>query len=158
MRRAPWDTRGALSCGSGVVCYSTGMSIRCGHCKDRHDSVAEVRDCAAPAARSAASSGPAASRPALGKTLAEPGIYRSQGRIYRVSIKGSGRQYAEEYVRGAYVYTAGMVYRLRPEERMSLAECQEWGRAEVRCIRCATRLEKPESRAAGIGPVCATKI
>lgn len=31
--------------------YSLGMSIRCGHCKARHERVAEVKACSAPPAK-----------------------------------------------------------------------------------------------------------
>lgn len=125
------------------------MSIRCGHCKDRHETVAEVRSCSAPAAPKPRQQGPATE-----------GVYRRGERIYRVVVKagGSGRPYAEEYVRGAYVYAKGMVFQLRPEERMTLEDARAWGREHVRCVRCATILTKPSSKEAGIGPVCATKV
>lgn len=140
------------------------MSIRCGSCKGRHETVAAVRECAGQVRTEdpawAAVTEKYAPRPAQTRqegTLAEEGVYRRGTKIYRVREK-NGRRLAEEYVRGAYLYAKGMVYQLRPEERLSLEECKAWGRAEVRCIRCGTRLDKPESRAAGIGPVCATKI
>lgn len=178
------------------------MSIKCGHCRETHETLEAVRECsrAAHGARSAAqacgcpvtttfahrdgcryegmgrvvaATAPVTEDPAWGQvtarhapraaqaapagTLAEEGVYRRQGRIYRVITKG-GRRFAEEYVRGAYCYAKGMVYRLQPADRMTLEECQAWGRQEVRCIRCGTPLEKAESRAAGIGPVCATKV
>jgi hypothetical protein len=118
------------------------MSIRCGNCKATHESVAQVRAC-----YSARNSQPAA-----------PGVYCHGGKIYRVVVKDSGRPFAEEYVNGAYCYAKGVVFKLRPEERLTLEQAKAWGRENVRCIRCGTKLEKESSREAGIGPVCATKI
>lgn len=168
-----------------VVCYSTCMSIRCGHCKATHETISEVRECSVRhltpsgaanrlvATVQAALSAPAAEDPAWARvdaqyapqapqersagTLAEEGVYRVGAKIFRVVTK-EGRRFAEEMVRGKFVYAKGMVYRLHPGQRMSLEEAQAWGRREVRCVRCGTPLEKKESREAGIGPVCATKI
>jgi hypothetical protein len=120
------------------------MSIRCGTCKGRHESVAEVRACSG-------------AQPAT--QAAEEGVYRVGSRIFRVVTKaGKSHAVAEEYVRGAYLYARGWVFRLQPSQRLTLEEAAAWGRAEVRCIRCATRLETEESRAAGIGPKCRTMI
>lgn len=102
----------------------------------------------------------AAQRPAQARqegTLAEEGVYRKGGKIYRVVTKG-GRRFAEVMVGHAYVYARGMVYRLGPADRLTLEQAKAWGLQEVRCIRCGTALEREDSRAAGIGPVCATKI
>jgi hypothetical protein len=146
------------------------MSIRCGKCKGRHESPAQVKACyagrasapaeAAPAARQEHVSQAIAGGPGSWGTPAEEGVYVVQGRIYRVVVKanGSGRPYAEEMVRGKYVYAKGWVFRLRPEDRLTLAQAKEWGLKEVRCIRCGIELTKPSSREAGIGPTCATKV
>lgn len=89
--------------------------------------------------------------------LAEEGVYRVGSAVYRVVTK-DGRRFAEQMVQGKYVYAKGMVYRLRPDQRMTLDEAREWGRKQIRCVRCGTPLSRPESREAGIGPVCATKV
>jgi hypothetical protein len=146
------------------------MSIRCGHCKARHESAAEVKACSAgpradspsktPTARPAHVAQAVTGQAGSWDTPADEGVYRVHDRIYRVVVKanGSGRPYAEEMVNGKYVYAKGMVFRLRPQDRMSLEEAKAWGRAEVRCIRCGIKLEKASSREAGIGPICATKV
>lgn len=133
------------------------MSIQCGHCRGTHETIPQVRECARAdhAARAVPAPAPPAERPAGG--LAEEGVYRRQGKVFRVVTK-DGRRFAEEMVRGKYVYAKGMVYRLGPADRLTLEEAKAWGRREIRCIRCGTALEKKESREAGIGPVCATKI
>jgi hypothetical protein len=91
---------------------------------------------------------------------ADEGVYRVGSRIFRVVTKanGSGRAVAEEMVRGKYVYAKGWVFRLKPAQRLTLEEAVEWGRREVRCVRCGIELHKPESQAAGIGPKCAKMI
>jgi hypothetical protein len=91
---------------------------------------------------------------------ADEGVYRVGSRIFRVVVKaqGSGRAVAEEMINGKYVYAKGWVFRLKPAQRVTLEDAVAWGLAEVRCIRCATVLTKPESKAAGIGPTCRTKI
>jgi hypothetical protein len=178
---------------ASVVCYSMGMSIRCGSCQERHETTAEVRACfgcppeprpdnacgckphplfghedscryagagPTPAARPEHASWHIEGQAGTWGTPADEGVYMVHGRIYRVVVKtnGSGRPFAEEMVRGKYVYAKGMVFRLRPEDRLTLAQAKEWGQKEVRCIRCGLQLTKPASREAGIGPICATKI
>lgn len=128
------------------------MSIRCGACKGRHETLAAVRSCntstSSATARMVRPPGPAAE-----------GVYRRGEKIFRVSInRNTGRAYAEEWIAGAYSYAKGWVLKLRPDERLTLDEARAWGRANVRCIRCGTRLERKESREAGIGPICAGKI
>ena len=138
------------------------MSIRCGTCKGRHETVAEVRECGVRADPPSDGANRAAAGlvRALGATqAAEEGVYRVGGRIFRVVTKaGKNHAVAEEYVRGAYLYARGWVFRLQPSQRLTLDEAAAWGRAEVRCIRCATRLTTEESRAAGIGPKCRNMI
>ena len=162
------------------------MSIRCGKCKDRHETTAQVRECYAIAAPRTDSPSDAANRLAASLrthlaetparqehvsqaiagqagswgTPAEEGVYVVQGRIFRVVVKenGSGRPFAEEMVNGKYVYAKGWVFRLRAEDRMSLEDAKAWGLKEIRCIRCGIELRKKASREAGIGPVCATKV
>ena len=93
-----------------------------------------------------------------GQSAAE-GVYRVGDRVFRVVTKaGKTHAVAEEMIRGKFVYAKGWVFRLKPSQRLTLEEAKAWGRAEIRCIRCGIELTKPESREAGIGPVCATKI
>lgn len=91
---------------------------------------------------------------------AEEGVYRVGPRVFRVITKrnGSGRPVAEEMINGKYLYAKGWVFKLKPAQRVTLEDAVAWGLAEVRCIRCATELTKPESQAAGIGPKCAKMI
>lgn len=85
------------------------------------------------------------------------GVYRQGGKIYRVVQRPNGNRRAELLHNGSYIYAKGVVYRLRPADRLTLEQELEYGRTEFRCIRCGTKLTDPDSQAAGIGPVCITK-
>lgn len=93
----------------------------------------------------------------LADQVAPVGTYRLGDDIYRVVQRPNGHRRAERLHGGAYVYAAGMVFRLQAQHRMTLEEEQEYGRTEHRCIRCGTELTNKESQEAGIGPVCVTK-
>jgi hypothetical protein len=103
------------------------MSIACGHCKGRHESVSEVRSCSQIAPSSAAEAnfrGPSSApgqafhdyyrqtnaaeraeesrqaRTVKAKTRATEGMYRKSGTIYKVqkAVHGSGQTYAKRLV------------------------------------------------------------
>lgn len=97
---------------------------------------------------------PRSSSPQLG-----PGVYRHNGGVYRVfPAQGSGRLIAKLYVDGSWEY-AGAAHRLlRAEERMSLEDVKAFGVDTGMCGICGRTLTNPESVAAGIGPVCASKF
>jgi len=130
------------------------MAIRCGHCHGHHDTVAMVRSCG--------QSGRVATRPAPMAT-SEPlaiGHYSLGGQIYRVAIGQSGHPYAEAMTPDgvAWTYAPGVAKRLSSADRMTAEDIAAVGRVLVRCIVCGARLSKPESRAAGIGPICKTRV
>lgn len=124
------------------------MSIRCGKCRGRHESAGEVRACYGRAAA------PAASAPAQEPVAAplEPGFYRSGPKVFRLQ---EDRSWALLSASGRWM--AGCRAPYRPA-RMTVEEVAAEGRRVVRCIVCGTRLKKPESIAAGIGPVCAGRV
>lgn len=121
-----------------VLCYSTGMSIRCGHCKGQHESIAEVRACSRPSA------------PAV--VQLEPGFYPAGPKVYRLTAERSWQLLTSS---GFWAGRARAPYR---PERMTVEEVAAEGRRMVRCIVCGTRLTNPESIERGIGPVCAGKV
>lgn len=150
-------------------------AIRCGHCRNYHESVAEVRACSqgsAPASygdRKAASSPigePAAPPPA---PVTEAGMYRTpDGTIYKVqlAVHGSGRLYAKRLeldqdeangTRGSFEYAPGAIRELTADMRMSLEQAKEFGHIYGVCCKCGRTLTNEESIAAGIGPICAGK-
>jgi hypothetical protein len=117
------------------------MSIRCGHCRERHESVAEVRACGIPRPAQKAQEAPL-----------EPGFYRSGPKVFRLLEDSS---WALLMSNGRFSGPARPPYR---PERMTVEEVAAEGRRVVRCIVCGIRLHKPESIERGIGPVCASKV
>lgn len=94
--------------------------------------------------------------------LEDEGMYRLDGRVYRVQRSGAGRLYAKELItedgRSRFEYAQGIVYRLRPEHRMTKEEAAEHSRKIGACCVCGITLTDPKSIARGIGPVCATRV
>lgn len=87
------------------------------------------------------------------------GMYVHDGRIYKVqhAVHGSGRLYAKELTESGFEFAKGMVYKLSPEEKMTLEQAAEYGRLYGVCCVCGATLTDEDSIAAGIGPVCAGK-
>lgn len=92
------------------------------------------------------------------------------GEIFKVqyAVHGSGKLYAKKLVvwedegnlpaSVSFEYAPGMVYKLRPEWRMTLDQAKEFGALYGTCCVCARTLTKEESIEAGIGPICAGKF
>lgn len=91
--------------------------------------------------------------------VAEVGMYRMpNGDIYRVHpSKTSSRLYAKKLdaLAGGFEYSAGAIYQLKPEHKMSLEQAKAFGVETGMCCVCGTFLTDPKSVAEGIGPVCA---
>lgn len=95
----------------------------------------------------------------------EDGMYRFDETIYKVqhAVHGSGRQYAKELVQYAdgswgFEYARGIVYKLRPEHKMSLEDAKAFGALYGTCCVCGRTLTDEKSIEAGIGPICAGKF
>ncbi len=100
----------------------------------------------------------------------EAGMYRVGQEIYRVKISGAGRPYAnalmtENILNGNYAdaavwfeYAPGAIYRIKPEHRMTVEQCAEFGLLYGTCCVCARTLTNPKSIAKGIGPICEKKV
>lgn len=95
----------------------------------------------------------------------ELGMYRkADGTMYRVyPARESGRILAKRLVEdgfGGWAFEyAGMADRfVSADERMSLEEAKEWGAQFGTCCVCAALLTDPTSVAAGIGPICASRV
>lgn len=93
-------------------------------------------------------------------TIAEglcEGLYQTDLGIYRVELSEQSRLYARHLnPAGGWTYERGAVYRLLPEQRMTLAQAQEFGVKYGVCCVCGRLLSDAESVANGIGPICAT--
>ena len=88
-----------------------------------------------------------------------PGMYRVLDVIYRVVVgRTGGNLYAKELVAGSFQYSPGAMRFIRPSHRMTVEEVSEYGRLTGSCCVCARTLTKAESIAAGIGPVCASRV
>ncbi len=96
-------------------------------------------------------------------------MYRIEsGAIYRVqTVPGSDYRVAKRLVvvdlgggksRGRFEREDRMVYRLRPEHRMTPEEAAKYGALYNFCIVCGRTLTHEDSIAAGIGPICAEKV
>lgn len=137
-----------------------------------------VLNCAVAAARRAAKPKPAAKgqKADTSERITEDGMYRTaDGTIFKVQkavALGNGSLYAKRLVvlrdaerdeNGTIVvpaevrfeYAKGAVYRLRPEDKMTLDEAKAFGALYGTCCNCGRMLTNEESIAAGIGPICA---
>jgi hypothetical protein len=99
------------------------------------------------------------------RSRAEDGMYRTpEGTIYRVqTAPGSDFRVAKRLVHGEgskprFEREDKMVYRLKPEERMTKEEAAKFGALYNFCIVCGRTLTHEDSIAAGIGPICAEKV
>lgn len=132
--------------------------MKCGHCKAKHDTVAQVRAC---------SLGHTSPTVPQFHPVTEPGIYRRDGEIYQVVKSKNDRLYAKRlvftYVSGQVhkielSYSQGMIFSIHAEDRLTVAEVQEIGKLTNHCMVCRKKLKVKKSIDAGIGPVCAKKV
>lgn len=89
--------------------------------------------------------------------VTEVGLYEVDEHTVAEVVKSqNARLYAKKYdlANGESVYTPGLIFALKPEQKISLERAQELGRINGRCVRCRRTLTQPKSVAAGIGPVC----
>jgi hypothetical protein len=89
---------------------------------------------------------------ALQEEAPVPGFYRSGPRVFRLLEDGSWALLLDN---GHWAGKARAPYR---PERMTVEDVAAEGRRVIRCIVCGIRLTKKESREAGIGPICRTKV
>jgi hypothetical protein len=114
---------------------------------------------------------PKIEKPAATKVELEDGMYRvalddsHEMKIYKVqhAVHGSGRQYAKvlvQYDDGSWGFeiARGVIFKLRPEHKMSLEDAKKFGALYGTCCVCGRTLTNEESIEAGIGPICASKF
>jgi len=132
--------------------------MKCGHCKAKHDTVAQVRAC---------SLGHVQPTAPQFHPVTEPGMYRRDGEIYQVVKSKSDRLYAKHlvftYVNGhvhkiELDYSKGMIFNIHAEDRLTIAEAAEIGKLTAHCVVCRKKLKVKKSIDAGIGPICAKKV
>lgn len=97
----------------------------------------------------------------------EDGIYLLDGEVIKVvhAIHGSGRQYGKKLVapevegeNGAWVMVSGVVSKLTPAMKMTLADAEKYGALYGCCVRCGRGLTKESSIAQAMGDKCASKF
>lgn len=132
------------------------MSIRCAHCKKRHETVAAVRDCASVTV-------------SVKKTPVDaPGMYRRGPDVFLVvKSKKSDHFFAKKLVKTMhgdvlhklhFEYEKGAIFQLSMECRMTIDEVADLGQMTGHCWVCAKQLTVQKSIEAGIGPVCIKKV
>lgn len=92
------------------------------------------------------------------------GMYLVDGEVYKVKKpNGTGRQYASVLVpgidgaAGSFQYAKGMVYKIKPEHKMTIEQAKAHGDLYGQCCCCGAILSNDESIELGIGPVCRKK-
>lgn len=140
--------------------------MKCGHCKGKHETVAQVKLCSTVQIAQPIVTAPQHKDKV---TITEPGMYRIAGEVFLVerSKRHVGRLYAKRLIptyvgqklhKLEFEYQAGAVYRLEPEHRMTVDEVAQLGKLTGRCWVCRHKLTVQKSIEAGIGPVCAKKV
>jgi hypothetical protein len=123
---------------------------------------------AAPAGATAASpqAHGLAPQPSPGAPVAEvaEGMYRDpDGAIFKAQrTRQHDRLYAKRLVvrpdGGTFEFESGLIRRIRPEWRMTVEEAAQFGKLYGWCCVCGAKLTDEKSIAAGIGPVCASRV
>lgn len=112
---------------------------------------------------------PISQTPTRRNVRAEDGIYRHNGEVYKVqtAVNASGLRYAkhlkvtkisEDEYSGEWERSPGMVFKLLPEEKLSIEEAAAFGKLYGICCICGTVLSNEKSIERGIGPVCLQKM
>ena len=95
---------------------------------------------------------------------AAEGVYELDGIFYavRTAKNNNTHRYAYEAVISdtsvTFEYSKGTVYRLGAARRLDLGEIEALSLQFSRCFVCGRVLKTVESKARGIGPVCAKKV
>ena len=136
--------------------------MKCGHCKEKHETVAQVRDC------SVIASTVVIMKPVVFEPVTEPGMYRTEGQVYLVVKSENGHLYAKRLVaqqledgtmhKLTFEYDKGSIFKIATTDRMSVEDVAQLGKTSGHCWVCARKLTVQKSIQAGIGPVCAKKV
>jgi hypothetical protein len=116
---------------------------------------------------------PAGGEPMARSRVSEPGMYRNAaGALFKVQESGTGNLYAkaltpiggarltetDAVVRWEFTYAPGAMRELCAEDRLPLDDARAFGIRYGVCCVCGRTLKDAASVAAGIGPVCVTKV
>lgn len=141
------------------------MAIKCGHCQEHHDTVADVRAC------SQKTKGEwlmGSAPPPVNREVAEGMWYLDHTRIIKVqrAVHGSGQLYTKELVQddadswGFDILRGGikMLMTDPSARKMTLEEAVQFGKLYGVCCSCGRMLTNELSIELGIGPVCREKF
>lgn len=151
------------------------MAFCCGHCKNYHDTVDEVRACSAahrvdPEFKALLEKSSVGQAVAKMRTKFEPaaeGLYVKDGTIYKVVAAklATGRRYAKALMspdsaneKRQWVFASGVVMNLKPEHKMTAEQAAQYGKLYGCCVNCASPLTHEESIDRGYGPDCADRF
>lgn len=133
--------------------------MKCGHCKDKYETVAQVRECSTGGAKLIKESR---------TPVTEPGMYQVENEVFLVQWnKEETRLYAKKLtpiMKGSEVhkltfeYDKGSIFKISTEDRMTVEQLAEMGKTTGHCWMCARKLTVQKSIKAGIGPICATRV
>lgn len=97
--------------------------------------------------------------------VTEIGMYRNADGVFRVKrSRESGNLYAMRLIPEAttkserFQYERGGIYKLTPDNRMTVEECAELGLLYSMCVICGADLIDPKSVARGMGATCAKNV
>ncbi len=94
-----------------------------------------------------------------GTTPTEPGVYRKGETLFRVYPARAGSHLlAKRLLDGGGFEYVGGVSKIAGAKRLTLDEAKAYGHQFGVCCCCGAVLTDPDSVAAGIGPICATKF
>ena len=132
--------------------------MKCGHCKEKHNTVSEVRNCAFPVLTAQST----------WVQADEPGMYKVEDSVFLVTWNDSKtRLYAKKLVKVmqgntvhklVFEYDKGSIFKIGKDDRMTAEQVAQLGKTTGHCWVCARKLTVQKSIQAGIGPVCATKV
>jgi hypothetical protein len=148
--------------------------IKCGKCKQHHETVEEVRNCYNTENSPQYGSFYHGTQEILPiepqsqdmpAPVTEAGMYKLGDTIFKVqvAVHGSGHLYAKELERdlnGAWKfnYAPGAIRRLTTKDRLTLEQAKEFGALYGTCCVCGRTLTNEDSIKEGIGPICSGKM
>lgn len=161
--------------------------IKCAHCKNKHNTVADVKACSQVQIAFGAPKVPniptAASllapvipnipyipmpAPVKKELITTAGMYKTGEDVFLVVPTKDGKKlYAKKLVKTMkgddvhklhFEYDKGAIWKISETDKMTVDEVAQLGKTTGQCWVCATKLTAKKSIEAGIGPVCAKKV
>jgi hypothetical protein len=142
--------------------------INCAHCKNKHQTVAEVKACSQVKMVQAPATIIITPMPVKKTLITEPGMYWGNNGAYLVVQTKDGKNlYAKKLVTTMagdkvhklhFEYEKGAIWSLDAADKMTVEQVAKLGKTTGHCWVCAKPLKVKKSIEAGIGPVCIKKV